>query len=192
MGKNSVVVSGFFSEKPKFSYEHYGRKFFSGDILVIHGKREDKIPFNISEGSLEKVDIEFGAMYEVSGEIHSRKNADGRTEQYFLAKKITLSEDATFRNEVHVSGQVKRPTKVRITGNGAAIATVCLSVRRPETEDRFDSVMCTGFKGQAEVAETLVTGEVVEIAGRVSVYTSMVNNAQCLEVHIVHIERESE
>ena len=190
MGMNKVVVSGFFESQPEFSHESFGRKYLEGELSVIHGKREDKIPFNISEANLEKVKIELGAMYELSGEIHSRRNEDGRVEQYFIVKKITLSEDAAYRNEVHVSGQVKRPTKVRVTGNGVAIATVCLSVRRPETEDRFDSVMLTGFKGQAESAEQLITGEVVEITGRISVYTSLVNNARCLEVHIVHIERE--
>lgn len=160
----------------------------------MHGKREDKIPFIIGEMNLGKVKIEIGAMYELSGEIHSRKNEDRRTEQYFLVKKISLSEDATYtyRNEVHISGKVKHPAKVRITGNGATIATVCISVRRPETEDRFDSVMCTGFKGQAEAAESLVTGEDIEVIGRVSIYTSLVNHTECLEVHIVHIERESE
>ena len=192
MGKNSVVVSGFFESQPEFSHECFNRKYYEGEITVMHGKREDKIPFTISDANLAKVKIELGAMYELSGEIHSRRNEDGRVEQYFIVKKITLSEDAAYRNEVHVSGQVKRPTKVRVTGNGVAIATVCLSVRRPESEDRFDSVMLTGFKGQAESAEQLITGEVVEITGRISVYTSLVNNARCLEVHIVHIERETE
>lgn len=187
---NKVVLSGFFESQPEFSYEHYNRKYYEGEVTVMHGKREDKIPFTISDINLAKVKIEFGAMYELSGEIHSRRNGDGRIEQYLIIKKITLSEDAAYRNEVHISGQVKRPTKIRVTGNGVTIATVCLSVRRPESEDRFDSVMCTGFNGQAESAEQLITGEVVEITGRISVYTSLVNNSQCLEVHIVHIERE--
>ena len=185
---NAATLVGYLPGKLKFDHESNGKRIYSGTIMLFHGKNEDKIPFRTETVPEE---IEFDTMYEVTGEIRSRAvDHQGTVEQYLWVTHIGTSELENYRNEVSISGQVKRPPRTRITKtNGAKITSFCINVGRENRCGAYDSVMCTAFKGNAEKAEELMTGEVVKVNGKLAVYTAQSNGAKCMEVHVTDIER---
>ena len=190
MDRNQVWLIGYFENLPEFAFEFKGNKFFSGRISIQKGKATDVIPFVAGEKVLNGGGaIDVGAMYEIDGEIRSRKGKDGRIEQYIQALRVTPSESADFRNEIHICGQAKRPPKSRVSAKGTVITSLCLDVVRQNSDTRHDSILCTAFKQIGEIAESVVTGEVIGIDGRAAVFVSQ-SGTEVLEVHVSHIERE--
>lgn len=193
MDRNQVWLIGYFENLPEFAFEFKGNKFFSGRISIQKGKATDVIPFVVGENVLKEVgtveSLDVGAMYEIDGEIRSRKGKDGRIEQYIQALRVTPSESTDFRNEIHICGQAKRPPKTRVSAKGTVITSLCLDVVRQNSDTRHDSILCTAFKQIGEIAESVVTGEVIGIDGRAAVFVSQ-SGTEVLEVHVSHIERE--
>lgn len=191
MDRNVVWLIGFFDGKPQFHHEYIGKQFFSASLNIQHGKHTNMIPVIIPQNVLDGIEeVDPGRMYEVDGSIRSRKTQDNHVEQYVFVTTITPSNEMDFRNEVHISGQVRRPPKLRITNSGKPITSILLCVGR-DNSDRYDNILCYGFDKMEDKTEQIATGELIEVDGYLNCFKAKSTGVNCLEVHISHFERET-
>ena len=172
---NTISVIGVIGSE-KFSHESYGEKFYEYLVECERlSEATDVLPVIISERIYDLSKLTIGTIIHVKGQIRTY-------EKYCPVKERTASEIAVFTkdlevipessyeikdnedNDVFLEGKIGKPVVFRTTLNGYEISQISLLVQR--TFNNTDSIPCIVWGRNARYANTLKTGDVLRIWGR--------------------------
>lgn len=164
---NSVLLCGELQDKPQFTHENRGRRYFRFSLEVPRlSGTVDTLPVVASEALLETLDLSGGGMLRVSGTLRSHNvHCDGtRRLLVFLYASCLEACDAPPENQVHLVGTVCKPPSFRKTPLGREICDMMLAVSRQY--QRSDYLPCILWGRTARSLADCQTGSRIALDGR--------------------------
>ena len=179
---NYAMLRGTVSEKPRFSHEARGERFFqfSLDVARLSGT-VDTIHVIAREQLLDKLELDPEAGSEtklcVRGELRSFNNKSGvgpRLVITVFARELWLDEGED-ENEIVLSGTLCKTPTHRITPMGREICDLMLAVNR--RYGRSDYLPCIVWGLSAREAACWDVGDAVTLTGRIQSrkYTKLID-----------------
>lgn len=170
---NKVLLIGKVVSETKFSHKVYGEGFYTFDLEVPRlSESADILPVTISERLLPSIGGSIlGKVLEIEGQFRSYnqyeegKNRLILTIFIFEVKEVGLSELSKNKNEINLNGFVCKTPIYRTTPFGREITDLLLAVNR--SYHKSDYIPCITWGRNARFAQNLVTGDHIQISGRI-------------------------
>lgn len=170
---NKVLLIGKVVSETKFSHKVYGEGFYTFDLEVPRlSESADILPVTISERLLPSIGGNIqGKVLEIEGQFRSYnqyeegKNRLILTIFIFEVKEVGLSELSKNKNEIYLNGFVCKTPIYRTTPFGREITDLLLAVNR--SYHKSDYIPCITWGRNARFAQNLVTGDHIQINGRI-------------------------
>ncbi|WP_054739910.1 single-stranded DNA-binding protein [Cellulosilyticum ruminicola] len=170
---NKVLLIGKVVSETKFSHKVYGEGFYTFDLEVPRlSESADILPVTISERLLPAIGGNIlGKVLEIEGQFRSYnqyeegKNRLILTIFIFEVKEVGLSELSKNKNEITLNGFVCKAPIYRTTPFGREITDLLLAVNR--SYHKSDYIPCITWGRNARFAQNLVTGDHIQISGRI-------------------------
>ena len=165
---NVVSLLGKVEEKPEFSHEVFGEKFYRFNLVVERlSSAVDIIPILVSESLLEIEKLKGGESLLVEGQYRSyNEHKDGQSHLRLsvFAKEISFAdwEDV---NEIFLQGFLCKPVIYRKSPLGREIADMLVAINRPY--GKSDYLPCIAWGRNARLASGLEVGDEIQIWGRI-------------------------
>lgn len=164
---NHAVFCGYPADKPMFSHENHGRKFyrFTLEVPRLSGA-EDLLPVVASEELLERCGIEDGGGLRVTGQIrtfNSRLPTGRKLVISVFAETMEVCAGAP-ENDVLLTGALCKMPVLRRTPLGRDICDIMLAVGRKY--HRTDYIPCILWGRTALETAELPVGTRLELHGR--------------------------
>lgn len=165
--KNTVILCGTLLNKPSFSHESRGEKFY---VFPLSVKRlsgiYDTVNILIRENLMDSLNIESLPKITVTGQVRSFNNkgpVGNRLIISVFAKEIRFSEDSDL-NCVELTGTICKAPTFRHTPMGREICDIMLAVNRKY--GRSDYLPCILWGSLAKKGASLPIGTVINVSGR--------------------------
>jgi primosomal replication protein N len=167
--QNKVELTGVLSDRPAFSHESRGQRFYSFSLEICRlSGAFDKINIIARADLLEALGPEEADMVRVVGELRSFNNRSGEGRRLVItvfAREISLVKDAEWGNAVELSGTLCRPPNLRTTPMGREICDLMLAVNR--RYGRSDYLSCIAWGLKAREASLWDVGTHIRLTGRI-------------------------
>ena len=164
---NSAVFCGTMAEKPVFSHENHGRRFFRFTLEVprLSGV-SDLLPVLTGEDVLAQAELSGGGMLRVTGQLRSFNSREGNRRRLVLSVFASQLEncDGEPLNDVCLTGAICRAPVFRRTPLGREICDLMLAVSR--RYHRTDYVPCIVWGRAAQEASQQPVGTRMDLHGR--------------------------
>lgn len=164
---NQVTLCGWIAERPVFSHENHGKKFyrFLLEIPRLSGTC-DCLPVIAAEEVLCKCAVEEADRLRVSGSIRTfnSRNESGRKLIISVFADTLSCTGAEEENTVALTGALCKTPILRRTPLGRDICDIMLAV--PRKYGRTDYIPCILWGRTAQEAATLPVGSRLELSGR--------------------------
>ena len=164
---NQITLRGTLREKPAFSHENHGKRFFRFLLEVPRlSATVDVLPVVAEEFLLRTVPVSEGSQITVCGQIrsHNHRNEEGRHLLIFVFACSIVIEDGESINDVLLEGRLCREPTYRRTPLGREICDVMLAV--PRAFGRADYIPCILWGRTAQQAALCHTRDILQISGR--------------------------
>lgn len=169
---NQALMAGVVEDKPVYSHEVYGEKFYIFTLRVTRlSKTCDYIKVLVSERLFGRdFTINPGDLVTVSGQFRSYNNYNGVGNKLVLtvfAKDIrtALEEDLENPNQIILDGYLCKPPVYRITPFGREITDMLIAVNRAYGKSDYIPVIAWGRN--ARYCQDLTVGTRIRIWGRI-------------------------
>lgn len=166
---NSVTLAGEITNKPTFSHEIYGEKFYEVTIAVKRlSGLEDFLPVSVSEHLLTEEVFFPGNKVTVCGQFRSyNKTVEERSKLMLtvFARDVMPFDETINPNTLELTGYICKPPVFRKTPFNREICDILLAVNRQY--GKSDYIPCIVWGRNARFAQNLPVGEHVTIIGRV-------------------------
>jgi single-strand DNA-binding protein len=165
---NRVRLRGVLAEKPHFSHESRGERFyqFPLDIQRLSGT-VDRINIIAREQLLKSLEVEEASKISMVGELRSFNNRSGVGPKLVItvfARELYFDEGEDI-NTVRLKGTLCKAPSHRITPMGREISDLMLAVNR--RYGRSDYLPCIVWGMRAREAGQWSVGTVVSLEGRI-------------------------
>ena len=172
-GNNIVKMSGTVASSPELSHETYGEGFYKFYLETNRlSGQSDKLMVIISERLIDVGDLKKGKAIYVEGQYRSynqlEENNKNRLILFVFVKEIQqleLCEAFKEINEITATGTICKKPTYRKTPLGRDIADISLAINR--AYNKSDYIPCIIWGRNAKYCESLETGTVVQIVGRI-------------------------
>lgn len=167
---NKAEIWGTVQDKPEFSHEIYGEKFyvFTMDIPRLSGIY-DKIKVMVSERLIMDECLEVGNILKVLGQFRSYNSYENGTNRLILtvfARDIIRdAEECENPNSIYLNGYICKEPVYRTTPFGREITDMLLAVNR--TYNKSDYIPVIAWGRNARFCSNLKVGDNVRIWGRI-------------------------
>lgn len=167
---NKAEIWGTVQDKPEFSHEIYGEKFyvFTMDIPRLSGIY-DKIKVMVSERLITDECLEVGNILKVLGQFRSYNSYENGTNRLILtvfARDIIRdAEECENPNSIYLNGYICKEPVYRTTPFGREITDMLLAVNR--TYNKSDYIPVIAWGRNARFCSNLKVGDNVRIWGRI-------------------------
>ena len=164
---NQITLRGTLREKPAFSHENHGKRFFRFLLEVPRlSATVDVLPVVAEEFLLRTVPVSEGSQITVCGQIrsHNHRNEEGRHLLIFVFACSIVIEDGESINDVLLEGRLCREPTYRRTPLGREICDVMLAI--PRAFGRADYLPCILWGRTAQQAALCHTRDILKISGR--------------------------
>ena len=165
--QNKAVLCGYVAERPAFSHENHGRRFyrFTLEVPRLSGA-SDLLPVTAGEELLACTAAENGARVRVTGQIRTFNNRASQGRKLIISVFADTLEvcDGEEENTVLLTGAVCKAPTLRRTPLGRDICDVMLAVSRKY--HRTDYIPCILWGTVAQEVSTLPVGAKLALRGR--------------------------
>lgn len=171
---NSIEIRGKISSDFTFSHEVYGEGFYS---FMVGAERlsesVDLLPVTISERLITGLDLQYGTLININGQVRSYNNyiQEERRNRLLItifAREIEVLDPEYVipknPNNVFLDGFICKKPVFRETPFGREIADILLAVNR--SYNKSDYIPCICWGRNARFASTLDISDNVRIGGR--------------------------
>lgn len=169
---NQALIAGVVEDRPVFSHEVYGEKFYLFTLRVLRlSEISDYIKVLISERLFgEEVEIEPGREICITGQFRSYNNYSGQGNKLVLtvfAKDIAPAEQESLENpnQIYLDGYICKPPVYRVTPFGREISDVLIAVNRSYNKSDYIPVIAWGRN--ARFCRDIEVGTRVKLWGRI-------------------------
>lgn len=164
---NQATLCGWMVEKPAFSHENHGRKFyrFLLEVPRLSGA-SDFLPVMAGQELLEATELTDGCRLRVRGQIrtfNSRNNQGRKLIITVYAEEIAVTDDEE-ENTVTLTGALCKAPVLRRTPLGRDICDIMMAVSRKY--HRTDYIPCILWGRTAQETALLPVGSRLELQGR--------------------------
>ena len=176
--ENKALVRGTLQDRPRFSHENHGRKFyrFCLEVPRLSGT-VDILPAIAELSVLQTLDLSGGSSICLEGQIRSHNISDetGRHLLIFLYATELTAEDGPPINEIRITGNVCKAPTFRTTPLGREICDVMLAV--PRAFRRADYLPCILWGSTAQRFSQCQVRQPISIYGRLQsrLYTKYID-----------------
>ncbi len=164
---NTAVLCGWVAEKPAFSHENHGRRFyrFLLEVPRLSGA-SDLLPITVGEDLLTHTLVGDGARVRVTGQIRTFNNRAPQGRKLIISVFADTLQvcDEDEENTILLTGAVCKTPTLRRTPLGRDICDVMLAVSRKY--HRTDYIPCILWGTVAQDIATLPVGAKLSLRGR--------------------------
>ncbi len=169
---NEVQVIGKAITDTVFSHKVYGEGFYSFDIEIPRlSESSDVVPVTVSERLLPQIGNITGKIFKVVGQFRSYNQYEEGKNRLILTlfaleiEEVDEKELSKNANALHLKGFVCKNPVYRTTPFGREITDILLAVNR--SYHKSDYIPCITWGRNARYANSLKTGDAIEIWGRI-------------------------
>lgn len=169
---NEVQVIGKAVTETVFSHKVYGEGFYNFNIEIPRlSESADIVPITISERILPNQGNIIGKIFKISGQFRSYNQYEDGKNRLILTifaleiEEVEEKELVKNANSLHLKGFVCKNPVYRTTPFGREITDILLAVNR--SYHKSDYIPCITWGRNARFANSLKTGDAIEVWGRI-------------------------
>ena len=165
---NKITLCGVVSEKPVFSHEVFGERFYTFDLRVerLSGQL-DVLPVVVSERLISDIEITEGKRFLIEGQLRSYNiitENKSRLQLQTFVREIFPDESNEDVNQIILNGYICKTPIYRVTPFSREIADVLIAVNRAYGKSDYIPSICWGRN--ARYCQQLNVGDSIHIEGR--------------------------
>lgn len=165
---NEVFLRGTIHSTPTYSHSVMGEGFYELTLAVKRLSAEvDYLPVTISERLLHEIDNQT-AEIGIVGQLRSYNKIENEKSHLILtifAREIVDPDTLPSSNQINLTGYICKEPIYRTTPFGREITDILVAVNR--AYNKSDYLPCIAWGRNARFAGDLVTGDKIELSGRV-------------------------